>query len=175
MSSWEDVIIGNGLFRDFVIEIDYDRSELRLRRTLPPVPASYQRLPMVLDGVRPLVQATLTVDSSHIRDWYEFDTGHSSTLLLSARQNRAHNLRARLGAWMGFGARKFVRVRDFHVGHFRMPSAMAVLETHTNVDNGHRYGLLGNAWLRQFNAIIDNHSGHLYLAPNTSTGNVTER
>jgi hypothetical protein len=130
---------------------------------------------MVLDGVRPLVQATLTVDSVRVRDWYEFDTGHSGTLLLSARQNRAHNLRAHHGAWMGFGARKFVRVHDFHLDPFRMPSAMAVLETHTTVDDGHRYGLLGNAWLRQFNAIIDNHSGDLYLAPNLSTGKVSER
>ncbi len=164
MSSWEDGLIGNGLFRDFVVEIDYNRHELRLHRSLPSIPPTAQRFDMVLDGVRPLIQATLTTGDQAFEDWYLFDTGHTGGLLLSAKQNRAHNLRARLGAWMGLGARKIVRVHDFRIGTFAMPSTIAVLETHSTGDSGHKYGVLGNSWLRQFNTIIDNQAGHLYLS-----------
>lgn len=47
-----------------------------------------------------------------------------------------------------------------------MPAAMAVLETHRDVNQGLvGGGAIGNAWLRRFNVVLDNRSGAIWLAP----------
>ncbi len=167
MASYEDVIIGNSLFRDRTVEIDYDRMEMRVHAVPPPIPSSFTRHDLALDGgVRPLMQADLLVDSQYVTDWYLFDTGLTSTLRLSARQNKAHRLSARLGAWIGFGGRKVFRARRFRIGGMEMPAGMAVVETYDDVNQGLiAGGAIGNAWLRRFNVILDNRRGAIWLAP----------
>ena len=176
MSSWEDVIVGNALFRDYVVEINHDARELRLHRTLPSVAQRFVRLDMAMDnGVRPLVQADLRVNGDIFRDWYLFDTGQSGTLIISNRQNHRHDLRRKTGAWFGFGSRKVVRVQGFQIGGIEMPSTMATMENHANADKGLHYSLLGNGWLKRFNALIDNQRGHLYLTRNAVDAQTTSR
>lgn len=163
----EDVIFGNSLFRDRVVEIDYDRRELRLHAMPPTIPPSFTRYDLALDGgVRPLIQAELLVDGTRLKDWYLFDTGLTSTLRLSARQNREQRLAERLGAWLGFGGRKIFRARGFVVGGMEMPAGMAVVETYDDVNKGLVVGgAIGNAWLRRFNVILDNRRGAIWLEP----------
>jgi hypothetical protein len=167
MERYEDVIIGNSLFRDRIVEIDYDRQQMRVHAVPPSIPASFTRHELALDGgVRPLIQAELLVDSARIRSWYLFDTGLSGTLVLSARQNQQHQLTRRLGAWFGFGGRRMFRARGFRVGQFEMPTAMAAVETASDVNRGLAYGgVIGNAWLRRLNVILDNQRGAIWLAP----------
>jgi hypothetical protein len=163
----EDVIIGNSLFRDRILEIDYDRMEIRIHALSPSIPPSFTRYDLALDGgVRPLIQAELLVNGNRLKDWYLFDTGLTSTLRLSARQNREQHLAERLGAWFGFGGRKIFRARGFVVGDMEMPTAMAVVETYDDVSQGLvAGGAIGNAWLRRFNVILDNRRGAIWLAP----------
>ncbi len=169
MSAWEDVIVGNALFRDSVVEIDYDRLELRVHRTLSAIPSGYIRLDMAMDnGVRPLVQGEMRVEGEVFRDWYLFDTGQSGTLIIANQQNHRHRLRQKMGAWFGVGGRKLTRVQGFRLAGLEFPETMAVMENLSKPDAGLRYSLLGNGWLRRFNAVIDNQRGHLYLAPNAS-------
>jgi hypothetical protein len=167
MERWEDVIVGNSLFRDRIVEIDYDHMELRVHAVPPTIPSSFTRHDLALDGgVRPLIQAELLVNTQRLTDWYLFDTGLMSTLRLSARQNREQRLAARLGAWFGFGGRKIFRARGFRVGGVEMPAGMAVVETYDDVNQGLvAGGAIGNAWLRQFNVILDNQRGAIWLAP----------
>jgi hypothetical protein len=171
MERHEDVIIGNSLFRDRVVELDYDRMEMRVHAEAPPIPASFTRHDLALDGgVRPLIQAELLVDTTRLTDWYLFDTGLSSTLRLSARQNRERQLASRLGAWFGFGGRKMFRARGFRVSGMEMPVGMAVVETYEDVNQGLvAGGAIGNAWLRRFNVILDNRRGAIWLAPTRET------
>ena len=167
MKGYEDVIFGNSLFRDRVVEIDYDHQQLRIHPTTPPIGADFVRHALALDnGVRPLIQADLRVEQQHIREWYLFDTGHSGALLVSARQNREHDLSARLGAWFGLGSRRLFKARGFRIGNVELPPAMAVVERARDVNAGAMYGgFIGNAWLRRFNVILDNRQGALWLAP----------
>jgi hypothetical protein len=163
----EDVIIGNSLFRDRIVEIDYDRMVLRVHAVPPAIPASFTRHDLALDGgVRPLMQAELLVGTERLTDWYLFDTGLTSTLRISARQNREHRLAKRLGAWFGFGGRKIFRARGFRLGGVELPAGMAVIETYDDVSQGLvAGGAIGNAWLRRFNVILDNRRGAIWLAP----------
>lgn len=167
MERYEDVIIGNSLFRDRIVDIDYDRMEIRVHAVPPTIPSSFTRHDLALDGgVRPMIQAELLVDGQRLADWYLFDTGLTGTLRLSARQNRAHHLAARLGARFGFGGRRIFRARGFRVGSIEMPAGMAVVETYDDVNRGLvAGGAIGNAWLRRFNVILDNQRGAIWLAP----------
>jgi hypothetical protein len=167
MARHEDVIFGNSLFRDRILEIDYDRMEMRVHAVPPDIAPTFTRHDLALDGgVRPLIQAELLVDTLRLTDWYLFDTGLTSTLRLSARQNRQHQLASRLGAWFGFGGRKIFRARGFRVGGMEMPAGMAVVETYDDVTQGLvAGGAIGNAWLRRFNVILDNRHGAIWLAP----------
>lgn len=167
MERYEDAIFGNSLFRDRVVEIDYDRMQLRVHAVTPAIPSSYTQHALALDGgVRPMIQGDLLVDTLRHTDWYLFDTGLTSTLRVSARQNRERQLASRLGAWFGFGGRKVFRARGFRVGGVEMPAGMAVLETYDDVNQGLvAGGAIGNAWLRRFNVILDNRRGAIWLAP----------
>ena len=167
MERYEDVIFGNSLFRDRIVEIDYDRMELRVHARPPEIAPTFTRHDLALDGgVRPLMQADLLVDGQRLTDWYLFDTGLTGTLRLSARQNREHQLASRLGAWFGFGGRKIFRARGFRVSGIEMPTGMAVVETYDDVNQGLvAGGAIGNVWLRRFNVILDNRGGAIWLAP----------
>jgi hypothetical protein len=167
MKGYEDAIFGNSLFRDRVVEIDYDRQQLRIHPHTPPIGEQFVRHPLAFyNSVLPMIEAELLVDGERIRDWYLFDTGHTGTLLVSARQNRDHRLAERLGAWFGFGGRRLFRAKGFRIGDVELPAAMAVVEKKDDVAQGADYGgYLGNAWLRRFNVILDNRQGTLWLAP----------
>lgn len=167
MERYEDAIFGNSLFRDRVVEIDHDRMQLRVHVVPPAIPSSYTQHALALDGgIRPMIQGDLLVDTVRLTEWYLFDTGLTSTLRVSARQNRERQLASRLGAWFGFGGRKLFRARGFRVGGMEMPAGMAVLETYDDVNRGIvAGGAIGNAWLRRFNVLLDNRRGAIWLAP----------
>ncbi len=170
MERHEDVIIGNSLFRDRVVEIDYDRRELRVHVATPPIAGDFVRHPLALDnGIRPLIQAELLVNGTWRKGWYLFDTGHTGTLMLSAKDNRDQQLAARLGARWGIGDRRLFRARGFRIGGVHLPPGTAVVQVMKDVERGHRHSLIGNSWLRRFNAIIDNQQGAIWLAPTRET------
>lgn len=166
MERHEDVIIGNSLFRDRVVEIDYDRRELRVHAAIPPIAADFVRHPLALDnGVRPLIQAELLVSGTWHKGWYLFDTGHTGTLMLSAKDNREQQLASRLGARWGIGDRRLFRARGFRIGGVHLPPGTAVVQVMKDVERGNSHSLIGNNWLKRFNAIIDNRQGAIWLAP----------
>jgi hypothetical protein len=51
MKPHEDLIIGNSLFRDKILEINYDKRILVVHDTLPPQTTAYSRHDVILDGV----------------------------------------------------------------------------------------------------------------------------
>jgi hypothetical protein len=167
MKDYEDAIFGNSLFRDRVVEIDYDLRQLRIHAQTPPIGQRFVQHPLALhNSVLPMIQAELLVEGERISDWYLFDTGHTGTLVISARQNKAHRLSSRLGAWFGFGGRRLFRAKGFRIGAVELPAGMAVVEQKDDISQGAEYGgFLGNAWLRRFNVILDNRRGTLWLAP----------
>ncbi len=167
MKGYEDAIFGNSLFRDRVVEIDYDQRQLRIHPRTPPIGAAFVKHALAFDNsVLPMIQGDLLVDGQRITEWYLFDTGHAGTLLVSARQNRDHDLARRLGARFGFGGRRLFKARGFRIGDVELPAAIAVVERKDDVSQGAKYGgYLGNAWLRRFNVILDNRQGALWLAP----------
>ena len=164
MTHREDGLVGNVLFRDKVIEIDYDRMVIAIHETRPMLSSDWTRDDITLDGgVVPFVRGTLSVGDSVRSGWFMLDTGAYTSILnsdqLSASGKIARELRRMLGPLGGthhgpvlsVGGRTFSEtnysVRDFDGD----PSAL---------------GLLGNDVLKRFNVIVDNREGFIYFKPN---------
>jgi len=62
MTHREDGLLGNALFQDKVLEIDYDRGLVIVHDAPPPIDSSTSRHDVVLDGVVPYVRGSLAWD-----------------------------------------------------------------------------------------------------------------
>ena len=75
MTHREDGLLGNTLFQDKVIEIDYDRSVIVIHDVLPDIAPTYSKHAIYLDGVVPFIQGSLSMGGRKREGWFMFDTG----------------------------------------------------------------------------------------------------
>jgi hypothetical protein len=162
MKGSEDAIFGNSLFRDRVVEVDYDKQQRRVHPRTPPIGSDFVRHSLAFDNsVLPKIEGELLVDGAWITERYLFDTRHTGPLVLSARQTRDHNPTSRPGTHFGRGSRRMFRSRGFRIG--------AVADVRSDVTQGYQDKLPGNPWLRRVNVILDNRQGAIWLAPTRET------
>ena len=115
MTDREDGLIGNALFQDKVVEIDYDRMAIVIRETAPALPAPWVKADMLLDGVVPFVAGTLAIDGVARDGWFLLDTGAYTSILnherLSPVTKTLRELRgltgSRTGPALSVGGRTF--------------------------------------------------------------------
>jgi hypothetical protein len=82
MTSREDMITGNRLFNNKIVEIDYDKKIMIIHDSIPVIDTSYSRHDIILDGnVVPFIEAALLFKSRNKRGWFLFDTGAYTTIL----------------------------------------------------------------------------------------------
>jgi hypothetical protein len=163
MTHREDGLIGNSLFQDKVLEIDYDRMLIAVHDTRPALPDGWTEVEMVLDGVVPFVRGTLAIDDSAREGWFMLDTGASTSILNSDRLSASSKVVGELRRMLGplgpghEGPRLSVAGRTFSGTNYSAgsyngdPSAL---------------GLLGNDVLKRFNVIVDNRRGFAYFRSN---------
>ncbi|MCW3119038.1 MAG: hypothetical protein JWM28_3120 [Chitinophagaceae bacterium] len=169
MKDDEDLIIGNSLFGDKILEIDYDKKIMTVHNRLPAMATSYSSQPVIYDQHRPRIQATVTVEGKNYKDWFTFDTGRDGTMVIG------EDFVGRFGLWDKFqtlltlGNKKIVRIPAVKCG------ALTFRDIVTNAANpakpSGRQSLLGNELLNHFNVILDNQQGIIYLKPNSLEGN----
>jgi hypothetical protein len=160
MTRREDALIGNALFQDKILEIDYDRMVIAIHDTLPALSSEWIKEDMILDGVIPYVRGTLSVGDSRRDGWFLLDTGAYTSILNSDRLSAA-----------GKFAGEFRRLVG---GRPREPSLTVGGRTFGQINYSVRrnkgdesaLGLLGNDVLKRFNLIIDNRRGFAYFRPN---------
>ncbi len=165
MAKWEDAIVGNSLFLDKYLEIDYDRKFFIAHNNMPSIDSSWKRMNMQLDGgVRPLIEATLEIDGVNYTDWYVFDTGDGGNGMLSNELTQRHGIYYKFNKIIGFGGRKIANIPKITIAGYVFESGTIVLEKPNAelLENS----LLGNKILSRFNVIINNREGYLYLKPN---------
>jgi hypothetical protein len=165
MAKWEDAIVGNSLFLDKYLEIDYDKKMFIVHKSMPLTDSSWKRLDMQLDGgVRPMIEATLEIDGISYTDWYIFDTGDAGNAMLSNELTGRHGIYDKFSKLLGFGGRKIASMPKIVIAGYGFDNGTMILEK-PNADLLEK-SVLGNKILSRFNVIIDNRLGNLYLKPN---------
>jgi hypothetical protein len=157
----EDGLIGNGLFVDKVIEIDYDRMLIVVHDTLPPLSSGWMQQELILDGVVPFTRGTLEVDGTTQRGWFLLDTGAYTSILNSEQLSAPSKIVREFRQMVGGGPQG----PSIAVG----PQAFAAPNYSVRNYDGDpsSLGLLGNDILSRFNLVLDNRGGSLYLRPNS--------
>ncbi|SIN69458.1 Aspartyl protease [Singulisphaera sp. GP187] len=164
MTRREDGLLGNALFQDKVIEINYDRKVLVVHDFLPPIDSKYSKHKMILDGVVPFIQGTLSIADEQRKGWFMFDTGAYTSILSSNKMSPGSKLFDELQKllWNNQATSSAPRLS---VGDHAFAGFNYSIRNHEGDDD--RLGLLGNDILKRFNVILDNQNGLIYLQPNT--------
>ncbi len=163
MRADEDIIIGNGFFRDRVIEIDYDTKQFVIYNKLPVKIKSYRKQPVFYEQDRPKFKADIIQNGKRYAFWFLFDTGRDGTMLLGEDFTGVDGHWNELEPLTQINGKKIVRLNADIAGvHFK---DLVTNAADPAKPNG-RPSLFGNQVLSHFNMILDNKAGHLYLKPN---------
>ncbi len=165
MASYEDVIVGNGFFLDQVYKIDFDNNVIILYDSLPTINQDFRWQNMILDnGVRPVFEATFALKGKIYKDWFLFDTGNASNGILGNGFLGSNGLYQNFATFLSFGSSKVAFIPQIIIANQIFTKGVITLEKPN--ENGSQYkfaGLIGNNILKQFNVIIDNREGFMYL------------
>lgn len=165
MKNYEDLIIGNSLFRDKILEINYDKKILVVHDTLPPQIASYSRHNVILDGgVIPYIEVSLAAGNKKQTGWVMFDTGAHSSIINSADVPLTYRIMTELAGMVGLGD---AIAPKLDIGKYQL-SGFKYKTRNMGGGEGLKM-ILGSDLLKRFNLIFDNRNGHLYMQPNSLT------
>jgi hypothetical protein len=164
MQPHEDLIIGNGLFRDKIVEIDYDKKVLIVHNQLPTYVKDYKKQPVFYEQDRPKFKADFVHDGKKYSFWFLFDTGRDGTMLIGEDFTGIDSNWSKLKELQIINGRKIVRLDALIAGK-------KFKDIVTNAANPlkptGRPTLFGNVLLSHFNVILDNRLGYIYLKSNS--------
>ena len=164
MTHREDAIVGNSLFRDKVVEIDYRRMTLVVHTARPPIGSEWRRQDMYLDGgTVPFTRGVLAVGGQSQAGWFLLDTGAYTSILNSPRlfntTKIGGELRRLLGPLGGLPPEVTVSIAGETVSDINY-------STRRYDGDPTSLGVLGNDVLKRFDWIVDNRAGVVFLRPN---------
>ncbi|HEX4263447.1 MAG TPA: retropepsin-like aspartic protease [Verrucomicrobiae bacterium] len=163
MGTNEDLIIGNSLFRNKVVEIDYDRLRLVVHDRLPKLDRFYRQLPVWFEENRPKIQAVVEFGGKSYPFWLLFDTGRDGTMILAEDFTDQQNVWQELKPLEMVNGRKIVRL-NAKLGGVTFKDIVTSAADPAKPSG--RRTLLGNQILNHFNLVLDNINGNIYLKPN---------
>jgi hypothetical protein len=160
----EDAIVGNGLFLDQVVEIDYGRMAIVVHDARPPLGPEWRGQDMFLDGgTVPFTRGVIGVGGTTQPGWFMMDIGAYTSILNSPRllattkmTTEVRRLFGPLGGTLpevtiAVGGETFSDINYARRAYDGEPSSL---------------GLLGNDLLKRFDLVIDNRAGVVFLRPN---------
>jgi Aspartyl protease/PDZ domain len=168
-------IIGYELFEQLVVELDYQRQTLRLHR-----PQTYQyqgngqRIPLVIEGDRPYISATITpYGYPALPSKLMVDLGSNAALSLTAACGldqrliaaAPRTLRRNLATIQGADEIVLARVQSLNIGSILLQQPTAILGKAKAEDCDRLSGKMGYQILRQFKVILDYPHRQLILEP----------
>jgi hypothetical protein len=165
MQPGEDLIIGNYLFRDKIVEIDYDKKLFIVHERLPACAKTFTKQAMVY-GLN--IKATIVQDGKKYTFWFGFDTGREGTMLLREDFTGQADNWKNLKELTMVNGRKIVRL-DATIAGVVFKDIVTNAADPTKPIARKAGSLFGNQVLNHFNVIFDNRDGYIYLKPNSRT------
>ncbi len=163
MQPGEDLIIGNYLFRDKIIEIDYDKKLFIVGEQLPAYAKTFTKRPMIY-GMK--IKADIVQDGKKYSCLFGFDTGRDGAMLLREDfTGQAENWK-NLKELTILNGRKIVRL-DATIAGVEFKDIVTNAADPTKPAARKAGSLFGNQILNHFNVIFDNRNGYIYLKPNS--------
>jgi len=166
MGNEEDAIIGNSLFENKVIEINYDKLIMVLHDTLPAIPAGYVAYETHFIQHRPIIQAGITVGGKIYTDEFLFDTGRDGNMVLRDNFFRKYPVWDEMKTILNLGNKKTVVVSRLELGGLTFRNLLSPAFNPGKI-RSESSNVLGNKLLNHFNVILDNQNGMIWLKPNT--------
>ncbi|XOV93431.1 MAG: hypothetical protein ACFHWX_01720 [Bacteroidota bacterium] len=168
MTHREDLIVGNSLFKNKIIEIDYDQKKLVIHDTLPHLNAGYSKHDIIRDGgTVPFIKGSLTFQGKTQKGWMMFDTGAYTSILNSSDVPITNKMLGELKSMIGIDHEAFIP--KLSIGSYEFSGFNYVTR---DMDGDDFHLILGNDLLKRFNLILDNRNGHIYLKPNSLTSDL---
>jgi len=165
LGNGDDLIIGNSLFRDKIIEIDYEKKIMILSDSLNKNLNGYSAHDVIYYQDRPRFEVKVKVGTQYYPFHFLFDTGRDGTMLIGDDFTNRYGLWDKFDKILSLGNKRIVRIPEVQIGSKTFKDIV------TNVNNPRhphpKQSLLGNQLLNQFNLILDNHNGMIYLKPNS--------
>lgn len=163
MQDNEDIIIGNSLFKDKIIEIDYDKKQFIIHSELPST-KGFKKHSVFYEQDRPKFNVKFSHNNKNYDFWFLFDTGRDGTMVLGEDFTSKENRWEKLVPLTTINDRKIIRLDAMVSGvHFKDIVTNAADPSKPKGRNS----LFGNQILNHFNMILDNKNGILYLKPNS--------
>jgi predicted aspartyl protease len=169
-----DGVVGYNCFMGKMVKIDYTEKQMVIFDALPEMDSGYQKLDLLWRGAGTFVEITLPLEGREYQTLALFDTGSKWSLSLCmsdpfVRRN-FEQLSGEGTRWgrMASGTRvknKVVTLEELRLGDTSMKQVQADLE-YANREGGLAFNILGNDFLRRFDAVIDYQKSEIYLKPN---------
>jgi hypothetical protein len=157
------LIIGNSLFRDKIIEIDYDKCLMIIHDQLPGNLKNYKKQAVFYEQHRPKFKTKFIQNGKKYSFWTLFDTGRDGTMLIGEDFTTKGQNWNNIKELQIINGRKIVRL-DAIIGSKKFKDIVTNAADPSKPAG--RPTLFGNQILIQFNVILDNQNGNIYLKPN---------
>ncbi|QCK13586.1 aspartyl protease family protein [Mangrovivirga cuniculi] len=171
-------ILGYELFKNFVVQIDYDDREIILHDPEYFKPRrSYEKFDMEITEGKPYIYVPLSLDdSTNVKSKLMVDTGASHSLMLSTESHEKisvpeENIESVIGRGLGgyingnLGRIAELRLKDYDLEEViaSFPEGDTYLEATKNDD---RNGTIGGGVLNRFTVVFDYQNNKFYLKKN---------
>ncbi|WP_291119691.1 retropepsin-like aspartic protease [Flavobacterium sp. UBA6135] len=177
-------VLGYHFFKDFLIEIDYDRNVLYVHKNNEKfkkiIDKNYKAFPISIEERKPYLQASLVLSDSTLSAKLLVDVGNSDALWLFenyAIRLQEPNFEDFLGRGFSgdiFGKR--TRISKLALADFVLENPIVAFPDSISIKNvklvPERVGSIGAEIWRRFNLVFDYGSSMLYLKKNSNYGDV---
>jgi len=166
---------GWNLFKDKIIELNYDDNYMVIHTNVPPIPAGFTKLPLEYSHTLVCIQASFKINEKAYLNRYLLDSGFQRALVLDKDLREAADFptdlpvvkESKLKNSVGkVFVNKVVKADQFCFNENCLEGVPAQLISTPNPARFETH-ILGNELLKLFNTIFDFQNHHVYFKPNS--------
>ncbi len=178
---WENQLSGQGtdgkfgmdLFKNWVVEIDFHESMIKLHKVLPKNLKAYQKIKLTIQEEMLFLEGICQVKDSSFSNKFLIHSGYSGAILLDDHFAQSHNLGKTLKL-VGEKKLKDSFGNTISTKEAIVPSILLGDISISNITAGffegvigrQPYSIMGGDLIKQFNWIFDAERNYVYLKPN---------